>query len=52
MMRDQRPDAYQETMMNKVIDLYNQSPALFLLAVLAALIVLFYLIKKIAIALL
>ena len=52
MMRDQRPDAYQETMMNKVIDLYDQSPALFLLAVLAALIALFYLIKKIAIALL
>ena len=52
MMRDQHPDAYQETMMNKVIDLYNQSPALFLLAVLAALIALFYLIKKIAIALL
>ncbi|MBQ9217149.1 MAG: hypothetical protein IJ160_03090 [Muribaculaceae bacterium] len=52
MMRDQRPDAYQETMVDKMIDLYNQSPALFLLAVLATLIVLFYLIKKIAIALL
>lgn len=52
MMRDRHPDAYQETMTNKVIDLYNQSPALFLLAVLAVLIALFYLIKKIAIALL
>ena len=51
MMRDQRPDAYQESMVNKVIDLYDQSPALFLLAVLAAVIALFYLIKKIAIAL-
>ena len=38
-------------MVNKVIDLYDQSPALFLLAVLAAVIALFYLIKKIAIAL-
>ena len=52
MMRDDKADAYQESLCSKVVDFYNEWPIATLLGILVVMVGLFYLIKKIVIALL
>lgn len=52
MMRDDKADAYQESLWSKVVDFYNEWPIATLLGILVVMVGLFYLIKKIVIALL
>ncbi len=52
MMLDSRPNAYEQSWLDKFWDFYDEWPIATLLGILAALIGLFYLVKKIAIALL